>query len=116
MKAENAKVFTAAAAVKVVKANALGSKTTWTTEDHLRALARCLADAEPSDGMSVEEQFYGIVSDCYNVSGFSQWLEKKFAGTGHYMRRDGKAKTVSELDAQMDAQLAALTAPAAAKA
>lgn len=108
MKTEYAKVFAASAAQKIVKANALGSKTTWTTEDHLRAMAQCLADAEPMDTMTVPEQFYGIIQDTYNVSAFSQWLEKKFAGTGHFVRRDGKKTTVSELDAMMDAQLAAM--------
>lgn len=104
MKTENAKVFAAAAAAKVQKANALGTKTTWTTEDHLRAMAKCLADAEATE-QATEEQFYGIISDCYNVSAFAQWLEKKFAGTGHFVRRDGKKQTVSELDALLDAAL-----------
>lgn len=104
MKTENAKVFAAAAALKVQKANALGTKTTWTTEDHLRAMAKCLAEAEPTE--QTEEQYYGIIADCYNVSAFAQWLEKKFAGTGHFVRRDGKKQTVSELDALLDAEMA----------
>lgn len=107
MNNENAKVFATAAAHKVQKANAIGSKTTWTTEDHLRAMAKCLADAEPKDGVQVEQQYYDIIQDCYNVSAFAQWLEKKFQGTGHFVRKDGKAKTVSALDAELDALLKA---------
>jgi hypothetical protein len=114
MKTEYARVFAASVVAKVAKANEIGSKTTWSTEDHLRAMATCLAEAEPVDNVTVAEQFYGIIDDTYNVSAFAQWLEKKFAGTGHYVRRDGKkAQTVSELDAMVDAQLAAIGKPAA---
>lgn len=105
MKTENGKAFIAAAAAKVIKANEMGTKTTWTTEDHLRALAKTLADAEPKDDLS--GQFYDILSDAYNMSAFSQWLEKKFAGTGHYVRKDQKSKTQtpSELEKMLDVML-----------
>lgn len=105
MKTEYAKVFAAAAMQKVVKSNEVGTKTTWTTEDHLRALATCLSQKEVPTGDG-QPEFYEVLSDCYNVSAFAQFLEKKFQGTGHFVRRDGKKQTVSELDAMFDAQIA----------
>lgn len=115
MKTENGKAFVLAAAAKINKANALGTKTTWTTEDHLRALAKTLADAEPQDDLAA--QFYDILADVYNMSAFQQWLEKKFAGSGHFVRRDMKSRTTtsSELENMLDAQVIKLPPVAPAK-
>lgn len=108
MKAENAKPFVAIAAAKVAKANALGTKTTWTTEDHLRACAKAIATAtDPEHDDAYVDMIQDVLADTYNVSAFAQYLEKKFEGTGHYVRTAKKAKTVNELDAMLDAALAA---------
>lgn len=108
MKTENGKAFIRAAGEKIIRADAMGTKTTWTTDDHLKALAKTLADVEPKDGVRVEAQFLEILEDTYNISGFSQWLERKFAAkTGHYVRRDqkGKTQTPSELETMLDDML-----------
>jgi len=111
MKAENAKTFVAQAAAKVIKANAIGSKTTWTTEDHMRACSEAIANVvdpqwKENDG-ELSERIRDVLADTYNVSAFTQYLEKKFQGTGHFVRTEKKAKTVNELDAMLDAALAA---------
>jgi hypothetical protein len=107
MKTEYAKVFAALAVEKVNRANAMGTKTTWTTEDHNRALAKCLAEADIPADVKPEAVFYEVIADVSNPSAFGQFLEKKFAGTGHFVRKDGKAKTVSALESELDAALAA---------
>lgn len=107
MKTENAKVFAALAAAKVQKANAYGLKTTWSQDDQHKAMAKCLAQADVPPGADPEAVFFEIVADTYNTSAFAQFLEKKFQGTGHFVRRDGKAKTVSALEAELDAAIAA---------
>lgn len=115
MKTEYAKVFVAVAAGKVIKANGLGTKTTWTTEDHLKAMAQCLAEVDVPAGADPQAIFQDVLSDTYNVSAFAQYLAKKFEGTGHFVRSEKKAKTVNELDAMLDAALGAAK-PAAAEA
>jgi hypothetical protein len=110
MKTEYAKVFVGVAAAKVIKANALGSKTTWTTEDHLKACAESIANAvDPQwkeNDAELSERVRDVLADTYNVSAFAQYLAKKFEGTGHFVRAEKKAKTVNELDAMLDAALA----------
>lgn len=106
MKTEYAKVFVTIAAGKVVKAKELGSHTTWTTEDHLKAMAQCLAEADIPSGADPAAIYRDVLADTYNVSAFAQYLAKKFEGTGHFVRAEKKAKTVNELDAMLDAALA----------
>lgn len=114
MKTEYARVFAASAAQKVVNANALQMKTTWTQEDHHKAMAKVLAEVEITPGANPEQVFYDVVSECYNTSAFAQFLEKKFQGTGHFVRRDGKAKTVSGLEAELDAAMREASKPTTA--
>lgn len=90
MDAKYIKPFVARVASKVKNADALGTKTTWTTEDHLRSVAEVLAEIDIPDGTNPADAFHAVLSDTYNVSAFAQYLEKKFAGTGHFVRRDGK--------------------------
>lgn len=107
MKTEYAKVFVGVAAGKVIKANGLGTKTTWTTEDHLRAMAKALAVAtDPEHDEAYVTLIQDVLADTYNVSAFAQYLAKKFEGSGHFVRAEKKAKTVNELDAMLDAALA----------
>ena len=107
MKTEYAKVFVTIAALKVLKANGLGTKTTWTTEDHLKAMAQAIADKTDSEhDEAYVQMIQDVLADTYNVSAFSQYLAKKFDGTGHFVRSEKKAKTVNELDAMLDAALA----------
>jgi hypothetical protein len=112
MKDANAnKVFAAAVAAKVKKANELGLKTTWSQEDHHRAMAQVLAEADVPPGVDPKQLYFELIQDCYNTSAFGHFLEKKFAGTGHFVRRDGKAKTVSAFEAELAAQMGQATVP-----
>ena len=75
---------------KVEGAQALGSKTTWGTQDHLDALAKTI-EANPGELRTV-------LTECYNISAFQQTLEKAFAGKGHFVRTGGKkGQSPSEL-------------------
>jgi hypothetical protein len=110
MNASNSKIFGEAAVAKMMKANAVGTKTTWTTEDHLRCVAECCEQADIPPDRKPADVFYEIISDCYNVSAFAKWLEGKYGKTGHYIRSEKRGQTVSELDAACDAAMAAMAA------
>lgn len=92
----NNTVFAAHVKAKVEAADAIGSKTSWDTRDHLRALAEALATVEIAPGTKPEVAFLEILEDGYNISGFAQMLEKipAFAAKGHF-QRSGKSKPQS---------------------
>jgi hypothetical protein len=94
MKNETAiRVFASVVKAKVEKADAMGTKTSWTTEDHLRALAETLAQTDvPSGEGQPSGIFYEILADGYNISAFQQALEKipQFAAKGHFQRTEKK--------------------------
>lgn len=106
MKNETAiKVFASAVKAKVEKADAMGTKTSWTTEDHLRALADTLAQTDVPNGENQPSGvFYEILSDAYNISAFQQALEKipQYAAKGHFQRAEKKgAKSANALYAAL---------------
>ena len=93
MKASYMAVFTAAVIAKVNAANGLGTKTTWSTKDHLDTLAKVI-EANPT-------QVRDVLGECYNVSAFQQTLAKMFKSTGHFQRETVGATLnheVSELE------------------
>lgn len=99
MKAEYLKVFAPKVHAKMSAADAIGSKTTWTTRDHLSALAELVAGKEQAQALD-------ILTECYNVSAFQQTLAKAYKTTGHF-QRDGKqqlSSIVAELTAAVAAQ------------
>lgn len=87
MKAEYLKVFAPAVHAKMAAADAIGSKTTWTTRDHLGALARLIAGKSEVESLD-------ILTECYNVSAFQQTLAKAYKPTGHF-QRDAKTNLSS---------------------
>lgn len=101
MKAEYQTVFVAAVAAKVKSAEALGSKTTWTTRDHLAVLAGLLANVEQAKALDV-------LQECYNVSAFAQSLEKvpAFKAAGHFQRTGKGTPTLDGLIASLQAATA----------
>lgn len=99
MKAEYLKVFAPVVHAKMSAADAIGSKTTWTTRDHLGALATLIEGKDKAAALDV-------LTECYNVSAFQQTLAKAYKATGHF-QRDGKAtlsSTIAELQAAVGAQ------------
>lgn len=98
MKAEYLKVFAPVVHAKMAAADAIGSKTTWTTKDHLTALARLIAQKSEAESLD-------ILTECYNVSAFQQTLAKAYKSTGHF-QRDGKAN-LSSIVAELTAAVAA---------
>ena len=94
----NNQVFAAAVKAKVEKADAIGTKTSWDTADHLKALAEALATVEIAPGQEPKAAFLEILEDGYNISGFAQMLEKvpAFAAKGHFQRASKKAPTANE--------------------
>lgn len=94
----NNTVFAAHVKAKVEKADAMGTKTSWDTADHLKALAEALATADVPPGTEPKMVFLEILEDGYNISGFAQMLEKipAFAAKGHFQRTAKKAQTPSE--------------------
>lgn len=98
MKAEYLKVFAPAVLQKMQAADAIGSKTTWTTRDHLAALSELLADKPKAAA-------FDILTECYNISAFQQTLAKAYKPTGHFQREAAKglSTVVSELEAAVNA-------------
>lgn len=97
MKAEYQVRFASAVAAKVKSAEAIGSKTSWTTRDHLTVLASLLTQVS-------EAQALDVLTECYNVSAFQQSLAKvpTFKAAGHF-QRDGKGTpSLDSLIAMLD--------------
>lgn len=99
------KVFASAVKAKVERADAMGTKTSWTTEDHLKALAETLAQTDVPTGEGQPAGiFYEILADGYNISAFQQALEKipAYAAKGHFQRTEKKgAKSANALYAAL---------------
>ena len=87
----NAKIFADAVRAKVRLAEANGTKTSWSTEDHLKAMAKAI---EEDGGVST----LAVLEDTYNISGFQQKLAKTFESAGHFQRRREKQKKISSDD------------------
>lgn len=102
MKTEYEQVFVAHVATAVEKAQALGSKATWTTAKHLDALAEACT--------KFPDRVRDVLQECYNVSAYQQVLAKKFAALGHFQREKDKP-----VGAQLDDMLSKLVAETAAK-
>ena len=104
MKTQYEKVFAAHVQAKVVKAKELGINASWTTANHLDALAATI-QAEPT---AVRD----ILGECYNVSAFQQMLAKKFEKVGHFQRSSTKpiAEQADDVFAMLAADVAKPTA------
>lgn len=98
----NVKAFSAAAAAKVNKSNAIGSKASWSTFDHLEVLSTVLK--------TNPEQITVLLGDAYNISAWQQTLAKLFEKSGHF-QREATRKTVDSTLTELSA-LAADTAKA----
>ncbi len=109
MKTTYEKVFASHVAAKLTKAGALGISASWTTANHLDALAEAIT-SHPS------EQTRDILGECYNVSAFQQMLAKKFEKVpgGHFQRE--RTKDIKEQADDVFAALARDTAKPAAPA
>lgn len=90
MKTSYEKIFAQHVGSKLQKAKDLGIKASWTTANHLDALAECIA-AHPV------EQARDILGECYNVSAYQQLLAKRFEKLGHF-QREGKKSAPEALD------------------
>lgn len=110
MKTTYETVFASHVAAKITKAKELGIKASWSTANHLDALADCITQsvgeiAELGGGTGeTKERVRDCLGECYNVSAFQQMLAKKFEALGHF-QREGK-KPVSEQADDVFAQLA----------
>lgn len=104
MKTEYQQVFSVAVVAKVKQAEAIGSKTTWTTRDHLAVLTELCANAQ-GDKAKIAD----VLTECYNVSAFAQTLEKveAFKKAGHFQRSAKGTPTLDSLLASLNAAAAA---------
>lgn len=91
-------VFAASVAKKVKDAESIGSKTSWTTRDHLAVLANLLQNKSEGEALDV-------LQECYNVSAFAQSLEKvpAFKEKGHFQRSGKGTPKLDELIASLNA-------------
>lgn len=110
MKTEYMRVFAPRVAAKMKNAEAMGSKTTWTTRDHLDALACVVIDnlgitGGPEQVAHWKGQVSDVLTECYNVSSFQQTLAKAYKATGHFQREGTKGLSVhiAELQAAVGA-------------
>lgn len=99
MKTQYEMVMLDAVRAKLAKAQELGIKASWTTRDHLNAVAAVITTEltrvapEKPQGLVVD-----VLEECYNVSAFQQKLAKAFVKTGHF-QRDGRKTVAEEADA-----------------
>ena len=92
------KTLADAVKAKVLRADGLGTKTTWDTSDHLAALAKAVALAtDPEHDEAYVGVILDVLKDGYNISGFQQVLEKAYEKQGHFQRTSKKAQTPNEL-------------------
>jgi hypothetical protein len=98
MKTTYEKVFAEHVAAKIAKAKDLGINASWTSANHLDALADCLGKHDA--GLARD-----ILGECYNISAFQQMLAKKFDKVGHFQR--AKDKPIAERADDVFAKLAA---------
>ena len=110
MKSQYEKVFAAHVQAKVAKAKELGINASWTTANHLDALAEvCACEfVEHEEHDIALAALRAALGECYNVSAFQQMLAKKFEKVGHFQR--SSAKPLSEQADDIYAQLARETA------
>lgn len=114
MKTEYMKVFAGRVAQKIKQAESMGSKTTWTTQDHLDALATLITDAVGESEISTIRKMsvLDILKECYNVSAFTQMLAKEptFKAAGHFQRGERATldSTIAQLVAAQNTQGGAL--------
>lgn len=95
-------VFAEAVKAKIARSDELGILTTWTTKDHLSAVAKAIAViTDPEHDEAYVEQIREVVEEAYNISAFQQTLEKAYAAQGRFQREGKKAKTPSELYKQL---------------
>lgn len=87
-------VMVAAVGRKLAKATELGIKASWTSANHLDALAEVIT-AFPAE---VRE----VLNECYNISAYQQKLAKKFAAKGHF-QRSGTKSPAEAVDDMLDA-------------
>lgn len=105
MKTKYELVFASHVGAKLTKAKELGIVPSWTTANHLDALAEVLLEAaQQSDPELALVAVRDALGECYNVSAFQQMLAKKFEKLGHF-QREGK-KPVSEQADDVFAMLA----------
>jgi len=100
MKTQYETVFTAHVTARVQKAVALGLMASWSTANHLDALAEACSKAAGSVAPDLDAKQAAIrecLGECYNVSAFQQTLAKKFEKTGHFQRQAVKG-TAERLD------------------
>lgn len=95
MKTTYEQVFVAAVAAKIAKSKELGISASWSTANHLDALAACISkhvDDVPQ-GTDMTPLVRDILGECYNVSAFQQMLAKKFEKLpgGHFQRETKKS-------------------------
>jgi cobalamin synthase len=109
MKTQYEKVFVAHVAVKLAKAKSLGINASWTSANHLDALAATIEDAigqagNPNPAVDIIRD---VLGECYNISAYQQALAKKFAAakSPHFQREEKKTASQNLDDAL--AQLAA---------
>jgi hypothetical protein len=109
MKTSYEKVFASHVSAKLTKAAELGISASWTTANHLDALADVCWSVSSTGG---KDGIRDVLGECYNVSAFQQMLAKKFEKVpgGHFQRE--KSKPVSE---QADDVFAMLARDVAAK-
>lgn len=113
MKTEYEKVMLEAVKSKLAKAQELGIKASWTTQDHLRTVALVIAAQIPHSGKTDADSehlpaIFDALSETYNVSAFQQKLAKVFEKSGHF-QREGRKSVAQEADELVKMALAAST-------
>lgn len=101
MKDNNEKVFASALRSKIEKSAAIGGKASWSTKDHLKAVAECLKAVTP-------EEFEDVLQDVYNISGFQQRIAESFKSTGHFQREGRKTVSATDLISQLSKEVGAV--------
>lgn len=89
---------------RLERSTAIGSKATWSTEDHAAMVGSILANAVELGETSAQE-LGDLFHKVYNISAFQQKLAKSFKAHGHF-QRDDKPKDADGFMASLAAELA----------
>jgi hypothetical protein len=90
---------------RLAKSKAIKAKATWSTDDHRRMMAAVLVGELNLVGL--ESKIFAILEQIDNASAFQAQLETRYLGTGHFQRKASTARPLEELEAELDAVIAA---------
>ena len=98
------KMIKSAVLLRVKKSVELGSKATWTAEDHHRMMAGVCEAATRDETLTID-QWVELLKQISNHSALAQKLEKMFAGSGHFERKSKDSRKFEDVMAELEKEV-----------